>query len=204
MANNSKIKLKHWVLPIIFLTFILGNLLYGLITNKPDRSNWLKSEGRITGASISRSKWRKVEHYVNGIRKEEYTGIGLNGNCIGDVYEILVNPKNLEDIYLLNERPLFLKDEAVGKTIGWIKKDYKSEVITEYKGAYPKFMDYDKGYNHVSVRYYYIVNNKQFQRVQDFSVPVDSILDFKKGMKFQVRYWLENPQRSILDYNEKR
>lgn len=188
--DDNSIKRSHLIIALVFALFIASSLIYGLVTRNPDRSNWIKSIGRVYGASIVRSKWRKVEYWVKGKRHTGFAGACFEGNCIGDVYEILVNPKDYEQIYLLNDRPLFLKGEAVGETVGKLLENAKISTDDNYKEAFPFFV--------------YYVNGKKYKRVQKIEVPLDSSLVLQKDMQFRVRYWLENPQRSILDYNEPR
>ncbi len=197
-------KKSEIITAIVCFLFITGGLIYGLSSKDPDRSSWVLSVGRIYLKSEFESRLRGVEHWVNGKRYEGLGGYGLEGNTVGDIYQILVNPNNYEEIFLLEERPIFLKEEKIGETTGWIEENYKLKFYKTYKGEFPKFMDYNEGFNHVSIKYYYRVNNKKYSRVQDFSMPVNKSIVFQKGMRFKVRYWLENPQRSIIDYEEKR
>ena len=187
---GNLVKRSHLFLVVAFLLLIAGGLIFGLTTNNPDRSNWVKSVGRVYGASIVRSKWRKVEHWVGGERYTGFAGIGFDGNCVGDVYEILVNPDDFEEIYLLDHRPLFLKGEVVEETIGSLLNTANITIEGKHKEAF--------------IRFAYTVNGRKYRRVQMVKVPIDSPLTLQKGMQFRVRYWLEDPQRSILDYNEPR
>jgi hypothetical protein len=190
IVKDGAIKRSHVLIALAFLLFIAGGLIYGLITNSPDTSNWMRSVGRVIHTSEVRSKWRKVEHFVNGKPYVGYAGVGFEGNCNGDVFEIRVNPDDYTEIYLLNERPLFLKGEAVEETTGRLLESAKISTEGDYKEAFPLFG--------------YTVNGEDYRRVQKIKVPRDSPLVLQEGMRFRVRYWIPNPQRSILDYNERR
>jgi hypothetical protein len=184
--TGNTIKTSHLLIGLAFILFIVGSVVYGLWNRNPDRSEWVRGTAQVIETFYGRTGGRKYVYKVNGKTYTAFAGRGFTGNCTGDVYEILINPGKFEDSYLLNDRPLFMEDEAIGETIGELQKDVKISTNGKYKEAFPLFE--------------YHINGKKYIRVQKIKVPIDSSLVLQKGMKFRVRYWIQNPQRSILDY----
>jgi hypothetical protein len=99
----------------------------------------------------------------------------------GDKYEALYDSSNCRHVKILFERPVFSDTEIVGVTTGEI-----------YEVA-PFFLD-------LYVKFKYSVGERMYERLQyleDKKYP-----EVKKGAKFPVKYWVENPKRSII-YIEK-
>lgn len=154
---------------------------------KFDTKNWHKTIGVVEYRTYGRNGSRMFAFSVNGkIIKDARGGKGYPGECVGDIYEILYNPDDYSEIKVLEHRPVFLKNETVGITIG---------IVTGYTKATP----YNKEYLRIAPEYKYYVNGKKYIRSQVILLPIKLGLSVKKGMEFNVRYWLTNPQRSILD-----
>ena len=184
---TTKVKPVHWILALISFVFIVCSLIYVIRNRDPERTDWVKGIAQVDFRFYGRTGGRRYKYFVNGKEYKGFAGKGLEGNCVGDIYEVLINPNDFSESYLLNYRPLFLERESIAETVGEITNDINSMP--------------EDGFNVVRPEFSYFVNGKKYKRVQEIKVPTDSSLFLQKGMQFRVRYLLENPQRSILDYN---
>ena len=172
---------------VIFAALLIALIIYGFLVRKVDRSKWVKTIGVVKSLTYGRSGTRGVTFTTGeGAIEDALADYGLPGRCPGDTYEILYNPQDLREIYILEDKPLFLEGEAIDTTIGVITNSPKADVGDGYKRT---CADFD-----------YIGDSREYKRTQVIQVPFDKPLIIKKGMKFRVRYWLHNPQRSILDF----
>lgn len=165
-----------------------GSITYGILTKDPDRSKWKKTIGYVVARTYGRVGTRIFKYKVDGVVYESRGEQGLRGETLGDAYEILYNPRNPEKIYVLDHRPVFLEHEQTNFTEGVIVGNVGTSQYRNYLNLYPK--------------YKYFAQGRKFIRAQQIQIPVDSSIHIEKGMKFRVQYWVQNPQRSILLYNE--
>lgn len=119
----------------------------------------------------------QVEYMALGKKRKAFVNWWC-GYCKGDKYIVKYDSTNPKWYIVLEDKPLFLKDEKTGWDIGTIGGRMRSD-------------DYILGFS-------YFVGGKKFDRCQIMSKPVQDYPGLQKDAKYKIRYWLENPQRAIL------
>ncbi len=102
------------------------------------------------------------------------------GAICGDKYEALYDSSNCRHVKILFYRPVFSDTEIVGVTTGEIYQVGPPFIFKPF------------------VKFKYSVGERMYERFQN----LEKYPEVKKGAKFPVKYWVENPKRSII-YIEK-
>jgi hypothetical protein len=170
---------KRVFISIGALGVLVGIYLLSLIPG--NTSNWKIAYCQIEKIVPGRNGGREFIYFVDSNEYHGWTGAGYRGATIGDIYEIMYNPKNLKEYKWVNDLPFFLPDEVIGKVVGEI-----TYVSTVRKNQF------------IYVEYKYRISNIFYVRLQP--IPVDSIKELKIniGDKFTVIYAPDNRQRSVL------
>lgn len=123
----------------------------------------------------------EFEFEVNG-RIYKYRRFRTIGYVLGDKFELVYDTIYPEGVRkLLAYKPVFLKDEKTGFTIGEVSFAKKSDYLFVFK---------------------YKVNAIKHERIQFLENEVRTFRSLSKGGVYMVEYWLDNPQRSILYYDQ--
>ncbi len=146
-------------------------------------SNWKLTVARvykiweIDGSEVS------YEYIVDGNR---YTGCELvpPGAIYGDKYLILYNPVKPNECIIGDSTPFFFADDSVGYTEGEIIGDVSTGMYKNKQTVYLGFK--------------YSVNGRKYERDQSTVFCAKPEFEIKKGMKFKVKYALNNPQSSLM------
>lgn len=102
---------------------------------------------------------------------------------LGDKFVIDYEKNNPEINKVREDKPVFLNNEITGITICEIKR-YNTFFFNE-------------------LWFFYWVNGVKYERDYDAPINSDELYpNLKKGNLYKVKYWKENPQRSIILLNE--
>lgn len=177
--NAKNVTKKHIRQLIIPLTFFGGLLGIGIFIGiqKTDYSTWETTIGEVVSRTYGRQGARIIEYKANN-NVYEARG-GYYGECIGDKYLIIYNPLEFKQIRVHDHRPVFEESELTGYTHAIIIDDAPIEKYDKYWRVIP--------------RYKYYVQGERYKRDQVIHIPIDSSIHIKKGAKFRVQYWVENP-----------
>jgi hypothetical protein len=117
-----------------------------------------------------------LTYNANG-KKYNCTAYYLPGRVKDEKFLISYDTINPSQSELLIEKPIFLDNERTKKTVGTIKFPNRNTVFLEFE---------------------YYVDNVKFHKTQILEKNKVKNPGFKKGEKYEVEYWEENPQRSII------
>jgi hypothetical protein len=149
---------------------------------------------------VDLSRCKETYGYVEGVtgNKDIHYNVGnqfyrtrFNRSHYGEIekemyllkYDTL-NPNKVEICYT---KPIFLADEKTDLCSG--------EILKIYNYKWP----FGKAY---AVRYTYSLAGVLFEREQDIPIDFAKYPKLKEGKKILVEYWIDNPQRAILRYEE--
>lgn len=174
--------IKVLLLPIFLLALIFSCLIWLFLDQSTPRE--FKNPRKTVGTVIkifdgTRGVDAYVRFYANG-KKHVVLSSQFEGMVIGDKYELKYENGNPENWDIIHERPVFLKGEKTGETVGTITK--VSTISQDF------------------VRFEYTVFGKKYSRAQDFDKEFHPL----EGKKHKVIYWLKNPQRAIIDLKKNR
>ncbi len=151
-------------------------------------SSWEDGIGTLTETKTGKIGTSKFEYTYDGKLYNFKSRLYFNGfrYTKGEKYLLKINPAMPDHFLPVMWSPLFLKDEITAKT--WAKLgNIHSEWMGEFKCKCYYFV-YDYNVNSSSyVRIHYLAPDYQKTYGQ-----------LEKGSKFEVEYWLENPQRAII------
>lgn len=119
--------------------------------------------------------------FKNNVRS--YEGESYKSQIVGDKYIIYYNDVT-DRTRIMYHQPIFLDTENTKST--------KGKIVS----AHPW---YSSNY----VKFEYKVNGTKYLRLQRISEDFESKYpNVKKGQKYLVKYWMKNPQRSIMNFDE--
>lgn len=139
--------------------------------------------GTFTKFTNHGSKGSLIGEFEYRVRKKVYKVEGsYNLSSIpGDKFMICYNSERPSEAIVLRDKPLFLNTEKRNITIGQIAEITKINSLGIQQ-----------------ILFVYNVKGVSYKRWQEFDLGV-SLDVLHKGMKVEVFYWPENPQRSILN-----
>jgi hypothetical protein len=163
----------------------VGGVIYvNFIEERFDFENkGIENIGVVTTRKGTSKSMDEVTHYVDGVRYRIGFNSQLPGLTIGEIFYLLYNPDDPQDAFVQRWRPLFLSDEATGKTNGAVT--YITEVGFGVKAP--------------AVDFEYVVGKEKITRTQE--IPQDYKNQFPTlsvGQRYEVEYWQENPKRAII------
>lgn len=133
----------------------------------------------------------KFYYFANG--KKYYTKRSNTAyrqlDVIGESYKMLYERENPSDCQILTYFPIFLEGENILKKEGVVDRFF-----TRGRNSETKFY---------GIEFSYYVNGEKYKKSQNLQLDfLDKYAKPKKGDMFIVRYWVDNPQRSVIYFNE--
>ena len=187
---------------VILLTIVLLSLFIWLVSLflKPGiiDDTWVSSYCQVSekkaknGPNVYVTYWIKDDSNNRLVSKEMYAAsLRSRTAVIGEVFPISYNPKNPEEFFVATWKPIFLEGEVSMTAIGKIIREPSSLGISDKES---------KEYSTHYIEFTFTMNGttyRKFQHLPPMYIQKDSGT-IVKGRKFEVEYWVENPQRAII------
>lgn len=146
-------------------------------------SGYKETYGSVEGVTGNKDIHYKVgaQFYTTRFNRSHY------GEIQNELYLLkydTLNPKKVEICYT---KPVFLANEKTDFCPGNVLKIYN------YKWPFGKAY---------AVRYAYTLAGVSFEREQDIPIDYAKFKQLREGNTVSVEYWMANPQRAILRYEE--
>lgn len=133
--------------------------------------------------SISRGRAAYYKFVCSGIPTMSHGGSASYNSVIGEKYMAYYDSLDCDNLSIDWTRPLFLEDELTEMSMGEIVLSISSGILQPM------------------VKFEYQVDGINYRQVQYMEDDFDKINpQIKEGATFQVEYWLQNPQRSIMRF----
>jgi hypothetical protein len=139
---------------------------------------FVSSVATVVDTDVCGTIWKRPAiEYMAGNKRILVAGPGIKYLSPGEKFKVYYDCNNPYRNTLVTDSPLFLPEESVGCTTG-------------------KIVKCSTGSN-TKITFEYEVNGKSYRKIQVF----DGFYSLQKSASFEVDYWTENPQRSILTLN---
>ena len=199
MATLRKIWIGVYItiISVVLLFIFIWVVRLFLIPGQPD-DTWVGTYCQITdikaknGPNVYITYWLRDDSNNRSIAKEMYAAsLRSRTAVIGEVFPSTYNPKNPEEFFVVSWKPIFLEGEISMTAIGEVIREPSSLGISdneskEYSTHYLEFAFMRNGAMY-----------RKFQHLPPMYIQKDSGT-IVKGRKFEVEYWVENPQRAII------
>ena len=176
------------------LLLLIGCKGYYMFKHTPD---WWANKAETTATVISvhhaPETTFQYEFFVDG--KAYKGGYAFYENVdmvvVGSKYKVAYNPLNPTQNYIMLHNPIFEDNENVAYSIGVVSPGISVYYAKQYKADLYKFT------------YTFYVNEKRYRAIEGYFLNINGSekKDFAKK-KFKVKYWVENPWRSIILLDE--
>jgi hypothetical protein len=174
-ANDGSIsKLTIAIITSAVLLLFAYGIYFIYNINNVIINNPRETVGTIKFIEVGRRPTARVYFEVNG--ELIYGEIAKDSKMVIGEKFIVIYEKNNPTIFQIDEySPIFVEDESVNSIVGEV-----TDLVTFGKN---------------SVTFQYVVEGMEYTKFQLYN---ESIFNPKKGDKYKVNYWLENPQRAII------
>lgn len=141
-----------------------------------------------TVATLNGTRWvnnRLGEYsYYVGNHTIKHNGDFTNTQVIGDKYNAYYDSEDSSTIEILYSQPVFLDEEVILST--------EAEIVYAHPWHTPN-----------TVKFRYNVNGEEYIRFQDTEENFkNKYPNVKEGQKYLIKYWMKNPQRSIMYFDQ--
>ena len=193
-----------YLISILFLggIFWLFYQVYKVYSEDPTvDETWIETVGTnlrpYSGRSSANLFEFKVYDSALGMsrRQEAYTDITSYNNAKGDKYLIKYYPKDPSNIYVLQDRPVFLASEIENGEVVLTKAIIRREPYQ----ANITFNEKNKIYH---LEYSYLVNERRISKIQALPQYLNKEV-LHKGDSLDVWVWKRNIKRAILILEDK-
>lgn len=174
------IHLIIWAIPI-FLIISISISFYQYYSSIP-RENIKETIGEVLSYEKGRKRSAKVYFQY---KKHNYITLISDYYVIGEKFIVEYEQENPKANRVRLDKPVFLKDEWICLTVG-----YLDTYNTNYFKSFSKFIYYVDGVKYV----------KLFEPIENSEVKYPNA---KEGYNYEVKYWKHNPQRSIILLDKK-
>jgi hypothetical protein len=189
--------MKGYIPLILIVAFIATGFALIIIyaDSPPEIDNTKYTSGTIVNfkqAQKSAGLNAVVEFKVNGVIYNTYIpSLKYKSNVIGEKYKVVFDSEEPQKNIVLVYDPVLDSLEGVGECEGNITRIYR---FSWNKGEYS---------TNYGMEFSYVVSGIEFKKAQ--SMPKgfkDNYPSIKEGGVCRVRYWTQNPERSIVLLNE--
>lgn len=204
---GSKLR-KNDILVYLFSIFFLGGIfwlfyqVYQVYSEDPTvDETWIETVGTNLRPYSGRSSANLFEFNVydstlrRSRRQEAYTDITSYNNAKGDKYLIKYYPKDPSNIYVLQDRPIFLASEIENGEVVITKAIISRE-------PYQANITFNKKNKIYNLEYRYLINERSVTKIQALPTYLNKEM-FHKGDSFDVWVWKRNIKRAILILEDK-
>lgn len=194
---------KLWTVTyVIGIAVILLSLFIWIVNLflKPQKidDSWVKSYCQISkimaknGPHVYVSYWVKDTATNATIIKEEYAAsLRLSTPVIGEIFPMIYNPESPDEFFAFSWKPLFLEKEITEFAIGEISRE-------PFQSTF--FSKEPEKYSTIGIEFMFEADGRTYRKTQDLPPMFKTTYPrrIKKGDKFEVRYWVDNPQRAVI------
>ncbi|WP_375563108.1 hypothetical protein ACE193_11435 [Bernardetia sp. OM2101] len=161
------------VLLIIFLSFF---------REKKTTDGKIKAIATLVGSRKSHNEEGEYKYFANGKVMSDY-GLCFYSQVYGDKFLLYYDEENPSEPDIHYDKPVFTKDEVLKFSVGTIS------ITFLYK--YIRF-----------IHFTYSINGIEYDRIQYLSDDFEEKYpNLETGQEYQIRYLVENPQRSIIYFD---
>ena len=175
-----------WVI-LGLISITMGIVYLAYISFSTTKFKGIEKEGIVTLVEkrTMASGYAGIYTYeCNGKQIEIMKGDPPMTAVIGEKYHVVYDSLDCENVRVLYANPTFTADERCRSTEG--------EVYQAISFFFEPF-----------VKFKYSIKGKEFERFQHMDEGFkDKYPNIKNGAKFRVKYWINNPQRSIMYFDK--
>lgn len=181
---------------ILIMATVIGFIVWVFIyTTTPSE---IKNEGFTVGVITQFKSAGKtsgmdaiVEYIVNGVKYEvRTTSSAYEANVHGERFEVKYDKNNPAKSVVLTNKPVFLESESTGIEKGKITRLYRFA----WGGG--------KDATNYAVEFEYIINGEKYKKSQELHPDYkEKYPELTKGKHYEVRYWVDNPERAIIHFD---
>lgn len=175
--------MKSYILPIVILLSVIGLIILAIIYSfsDPDIQNRKTTYALIKNFK-SKAGSGRVSLFEYTVSNESFKQWGYYNDSyvVGELFETVFDSINPDKSQVMVDKPLFLETEKTSTTLGQITR------IKDYK--------------RYSVDFEYSVDGLIYSKTQVLPDNYEELYsDLKTKNIYQVKYLIDNPQRSIID-----
>ena len=200
MTFLTKLWRAMFVIGITAVLLSLSIWFVNLFLKKSQKmdDSWVESYCQISkimaknGPHVYVSYWVKDSVGNPTIIRDRYAAsLRLSTPVIDEIFPIAYNPNNPDEFFAFSWNPVFLNKEITKSTTGIISRaPYQSKFFSKKPEKYSAH----------SIEFTFWIDGSCYRKSQHLPPMFirNSPGKIKKGDKFEVEYWIENPQRAII------
>jgi hypothetical protein len=169
-------KIFPFILPIILLS-IVSLVIFHYVSLEP-KEKIRKAVGTVIGYNKGGTSMRPAI-LAFSLKERQYSVFISDNYDIGEKFIVEYEEKNPKKNRARLDNPVFLKNEKTSITIG---------IVTNYNPNYFREISF----------IYFVDGEKYEQNYEPIEESEIKYPDLKEGKKYKVKYWDENPKRSII------